>query len=98
MEAKDVIKSLYDDIYEHLHGKYASTMPDFGALYKESVDVISKAAQRKIVAEKIARLAKRTMQFEGENFYGGLGEFGADMEEFNTTLKQIMDSLKAENK
>jgi hypothetical protein len=98
MEAKDVIKSLYDDIYEHLYGKYASTMPDFGALYKESVDVISKTAQRKIVAEKIARLAKRTMQFEGEGFYSGLGEFGADMEEFNTTLKQIMDSLKAENK
>ena len=98
MEAKDVIKSLYDDIYEHLYGKYSSTMPDFGALYKESVDVISKTAQRKIVAEKIARLAKRTMQFEGEGFYSGLGEFGADMEEFNTTLKQIMDSLKAENK
>ena len=36
------------------------------------------------------------MQFEGEGFYSGLGEFGADMEEFNTTLKQIMESIKLE--
>lgn len=96
MESKDVIKSLYFDIYEHLYGKYAKTIPDLGELYKESIDIISKSDKRKVVAEKIARLAKRTLQFEGQNFYGGLGEFGADMEEFNITLKQIMDSVKME--
>lgn len=96
MDAKDTIKSLYFDIYDHIYGKYAKTIPDLGSLYKESIDVISKADKRKVVAEKIARLAKRTMQFEGEGFYSGLGEFGADMEEFNTTLKQIMESIKLE--
>lgn len=96
MNAKEVIKDLYLDIYEHLYGKYSKTLADFGPLYKESVEVISKADKRKVVAEKIARLAKRTQQFEGEGFYGGLGEFGADMEEFNTSLKEIMESIKSE--
>ena len=36
------------------------------------------------------------MQFEGENMYSALGEFGADMKEFNSTLKEIMASFKAE--
>jgi hypothetical protein len=96
MKAKDTIKLLYADVYDHLYGKYASTMPNFDKLYKESVDVISDKNKRKVVAEKIARLSKRSMQFEGENMYAGLGEFGADMEEFNTTLNQIMDYFKSE--
>ena len=96
MKSKDVIKELYTEIYEHLYGKYSKTIPDFGPLYKESIEIISDERQRKVVAEKIARLAKRTMQFEGENMYGGMGEFGADMEEFNTTLKEIMASVKAD--
>lgn len=98
MGAKEAIKSLYKDIYEYLYGKYSKTLPDFGPLYKESAEVIAKDDKRKVVAEKIARLAKRTMQFEGENMYGGMGEFGADMSEFNTSLKEIMDSIKAEEK
>lgn len=96
MSAKDAVKSLYLDIYEYLYGKFSKTLPDFGPLYKESVEVIENDSKRKVVAEKIARLAKRTLQFEGENMYGGMGEFGADMSEFNTTLKEIMDSIKAE--
>ncbi len=95
-EAKNVIKSLYEEVYEHLYGKYSKTLPDFGPLYKESVEVISDKNKRKTTAEKIARLAKRTMQFEGENMYASLGEFGADMRDFNTTLKQIMDYYKTE--
>jgi hypothetical protein len=95
-EAKNVIKSLYEEVYEHLYGKYSKTLPDFGPLYKESVEVISDNNKRKTTAEKIARLAKRTMQFEGENMYASLGEFGADMRDFNTTLKQIMDYYKTE--
>ncbi len=97
VDAKNSIKSLYEEVYEHLYGKYSKTMADLGPLYKESVEVISDKNKRKVVAEKIARLAKRTMQFEGENMYASLGEFGADMRDFNTTLKEIMASFKAES-
>jgi hypothetical protein len=45
----------------------------------------------------IARLAKRTMQFEGEGFYSGLGEFGEDVKEFNETLKEIMEYYKSKS-
>jgi len=97
-EAKKSIKALYEEVYEHLYGKYSKTMADLGPLYKESVEVISDKNKRKVVAEKMARLSKRTLQFEGENMYASLGEFGADMRDFNTTLKEIMDFFKSELK
>ena len=84
VDAKKSIKALYEEVYEHLYGKYSKTMSDFGPLYNESIEVISDKNKRKVVAEKIARLAKRTLQFEGENMYASLGEFGADMRDFNT--------------
>ena len=43
----------------------------------------------------MARFSKRSLQFEGEGFYAGLGKFGDYVEEFNKTLKQIMDYQKA---
>jgi len=97
VEAKKSIKALYEEVYEHLYGKYSKTMADLGPLFKESIEVISDKNKRKVVAEKMARLSKRTMQFEGENMYASLGEFGADMRDFNTTLKEIMTSFKAES-
>jgi len=97
VEAKKSIKALYEEVYEHLYGKYSKTMSDLGPLFKESIEVISDKNKRKVVAEKMARLSKRTMQFEGENMYASLGEFGADMRDFNTTLKEIMTSFKAES-
>lgn len=98
VDAKKSIKALYEEVYEHLYGKYSKTMADLGPLYLESVEVISDKNKRKVVAEKIARLAKRTLQFEGQNMYAALGEFGADMRDFNTTLKEIMASFQAELK
>ena len=97
VEAKKSIKALYEEVYEHLYGKYSKTMSDLGPLFKESIEVISDKNKIKVVAEKMARLSKRTMQFEGENMYASLGEFGADMRDFNTTLKEIMTSFKAES-
>jgi len=91
VEAKKSIKALYEEVYEHLYGKYSKTMADLGPLFKESIEVISDKNKR------MARLSKRTMQFEGENMYASLGEFGADMRDFNTTLKEIMTSFKAES-
>jgi hypothetical protein len=44
----------------------------------------------------MARFSNRTMQFEGEGFYSGLGKFGDYVEEYNKTLKQIMDYYKSQ--
>jgi hypothetical protein len=93
-ETKQPVKDLFKEIYEYLYGNKSKTLPAFGDLYKESVDIISKARSRQVVAEKIARFAKRSMQFEGEGFYSGLGKLGDYLEEYNTTLKQIMDYNK----
>jgi len=94
-ETKSPVKELYAEVYDYLYGKKASTLGDFAPLYKESVDVISNKGKRQVVAEKMARFTKRSLQFEGEGFYGGMGEFGADLQDFNKSFKQIMSYFKA---
>lgn len=94
MKAKETIKNLFSEIYEHMYGKYSKTMPELDSLYKESVKVIED--NTKVVAEKMARFAKRSIQFEGEGFYSGLAKLGDNLEDYNTTFKQIMDYLKSE--
>jgi len=93
-EAKDAVKNLYSQIYSYLYGKNKATLGDFGPLYKESVAVLQNKSKSQVVAEKVARFCKRSLQFDGENMYGGLGEFGADLKDFNKSLKQIMDGMK----
>lgn len=95
------IKDLYKEIYEYLYGKKAQTLGEFGPLYKESINyLLPKTSQNtqggklQVVAEKMARLSKRTLQFEKEGFYSGLGEFGEDLKDYNESLRQIMDFYK----
>jgi len=95
--SKEPIKNLYKEIYSYLYGDKSKTLSDFGPLYKESIEILSNKSKSQVVAEKIARLSKRSLQFEGENLYGGLGEFGQDMEEFNITLKKIMAYMKSKS-
>ena len=95
--SKEPIKNLYKEIYSYLYCDKSKTLSDFGPLYKESIEILSNKSKSQVVAEKIARLSKRSLQFEGENLYGGLGEFGQDMEEFNLTLKQIMAYMKSKS-
>lgn len=95
-EGKDAIKNLYNQIYSYLYGKNAGTLSELSPLYKESIEVLQNKSKSQVVAEKIARFSKRSLQFEGENLYGGLGEFGADLKDFNKSLKQIMDGMKSE--
>ncbi len=94
---KEPVKELYSEIYEYMYGNKSKTLGDFPPLYKESVEVISNKSKRQTVAEKIARFAKRAQQFEGEGFYGGMGEFGADMQDWNKSFKEIMDYFKAKS-
>lgn len=103
-DSKKPIKDLYKEIYEYLYGKKSQTLGEFGPLYKESINyLLPKTSQNtqggklQVVAEKIARLSKRTLQFEGQGFYSGVGEFGEDLKDFNETLKQIMDYYKNNN-
>lgn len=95
-EGKEAVKSLYNQIYSYLYGKNADTLSELSPLYKESIQVLQNKSKSQVVAEKIARFSKRSLQFEGENLYGGLGEFGADLKDFNKSLKQIMDGMKSE--
>jgi len=96
-ETKEPVKQLYSDIYSYLYGRNKSTLGDFGSLYKESVEIISNKSKRQVVAEKISRFSKRSLQFEGEGFYSGLGKFGDYLEEFNKTLNQIMEYEKSKS-
>ena len=93
---KQPVKDLYQEIYEYLYGDKKKTISDLGVLYKESVELITKEKTRQVIAEKIARFSKRTMQFEGEGFYSGLGKFGDYVEEYNETLKKVMDYYKSQ--
>lgn len=94
---KEPVKQLYSEIYDYLYGAKSKTLGDFSPLYKESVEVISNKSKRQVVAEKMARFTKRSLQFEGEGFYGGMGEFGADLEDFNKTFKEIMSYFKSKS-
>jgi len=93
-ETEKAIKSLFTSIYSYLYGNNKATLPQPEKLYKESVEVLQNRSKGQVVAEKISRFALRAMQFEGENLYGGLGEFGTDLKDYNKSLKQIMDSMK----
>lgn len=94
---KEPVKQLYSEIYDYLYGAKSKTLGEFSPLYKESVEVISNKSKRQVVAEKMARFTKRSLQFEGEGFYGGMGEFGADLEDFNKTFKEIMSYFKSKS-
>jgi hypothetical protein len=91
---KAPVKELYAEVYDYLYGKKSKTLGEFAPLYKESVEIISNKGKRQVVAEKMARFTKRSLQFEGEGFYGGMGEFGADLQDFNNSFKQIMSYFK----
>jgi len=91
---KTPVKELYAEVYDYLYGKKSKTLGEFPPLYKESVEIISNKGKRQVVAEKMARFSKKSLQFEGEGFYSGMGEFGEDLQGFNKSLKQIMSYFK----
>ena len=90
---RETTYKLYREIKRYLDGDKKSTMPVRDALYKESIEILSDNNKIVVVAEKIARFVTRSLQFEGENLYAGLGDLGRPLEEFNKTMKEIMGSI-----
>lgn len=73
---------------------------DIGKLFKvsESIEAISNINQRQKSADKVARFAKFSIQLEGENMYGGLGEIGSPLKEFNRLFKKLLNTEFLEKK
>jgi hypothetical protein len=104
-ENKNLIKSLYNEINVCLKGKRKATIQEPDPLYKESYEYLThrtkdnkKGGMLPAVAEKIARFAKRAMQFDGENLYGSLGELGKHLQKFVETIKQNLKATIVEDK
>ena len=92
---KETIYKLYREIKRYLDGDKKLTIQERDALYKESIEILSDDKKIVVVAEKIARFCKRAFQFEGENLYGGMGDLGRPLEEFNKTMKEVMGSISS---
>ena len=96
-QSKDLIKFLYSEINRYLIGDKKQTIQEKDPLYKESYEYLMpktannpNGGKMQVVAEKIARFAKRAMQFDGENLYGGLGDLSNPLKEFVDTMKELM--------
>lgn len=96
-ESKNLIKSLYNDINRYLVGDKKVTIQEKDPLYKESYEYLMPRTAKnpnggkiQVVAEKIARFAKRALQFDGENLYGGLGDLKDPLQKFVETMKELM--------
>jgi hypothetical protein len=92
-----LIMALYDNINKYLVGNKKQTIQEKDPLYKESYEYLMPKSEKnpnggkiEVVAEKIARFAKRALQFDGKNLYGGLGELADPLKKFVETLKVLM--------
>ena len=90
-DSKELIKSLYTEINRYLVGDKKATLQDKEALYKEGIEVLSDKNKLVIVAEKIARFAKRALQFDGENLYGSVGDLKVPLKDFVDSMKLLMN-------
>jgi hypothetical protein len=97
---KNLLKKLFDKVKQQYE-----KAPDFDDLYEtespkkvsEGFDVIGDAAKIETVADKIARFAKRSMQFVGENLYGSIGDLGKHLQKFNEEFGKLLNTdLKIE--
>lgn len=89
---REIIRGLYKEVRRYLVGDKKATIQDKDDLYKESIEVLKDKNKLVIVAEKIARLSKRALQFDKQGLYGGLGEFGQALQKYVETLKPILSA------
>jgi len=87
---KKVLKLLLKGIKKEFN---SPTMSKMDALYKESIETISNVGKRQKAANKIARFAKRSLQFEEDpSLYGGLGDLKKPLENFNDLFLKLLDT------
>lgn len=94
-ENRKVVRQLYSMIKKYLVGEWKSTIQEKDPLFKESIDILKDKKKIQTIAEKMARLSKRALQFDGQNLYGGLGEFGTALQKFVETLKPILKATES---
>lgn len=97
-ENRKIIRNLYSMIKKYLVGEWKSTLQEKDPLFKESIDILRDKKKIQTIAEKMARLSKRALQFDGQNLYGGLGEFGTALQKFVETLKPILKASESGKK
>ena len=92
-DVKTNIKEMYKQVCQFLSSGVVSA----NKLYTENHSVINDKGKRSIMADKIARLAKKTSQFQKENLYGGLGNsLGNSLKSFNVSMNNIIKYFKEE--
>lgn len=92
-DIKTNIKEMYKQVCQFLSSGVVSA----NKLYTENHSVINDKGKRSIMADKIARLAKKTSQFQKENLYGGLGNsLGNSLKSFNVSMNNIIKYFKEE--
>jgi len=96
-ENEKLIVALYDNINKYLVGDKKQTIQEKDPLYKESYGYLMpislkspKGGKIEVVAEKIARFAKRALQFDGKDLYDGLKELRDPLKKFVETMKELM--------
>lgn len=97
-ENRKLVRQLYSMIKKYLVGEWKSTIGEKDPLFKESIDILRDKKKIQTIAEKMARMSKRALQFDSQNLYGGLGEFGTALQKFVETLKPILKATESESK
>lgn len=91
------VKNNIKDMYKQVCLFLSSGTVNANQLYKENYTDINNKSKRSIMADKIARLAKKTSQFQKENLYGGLGNsLGNALKNFNISMNNIVKFFKEE--
>lgn len=91
-DSKILIKGLFKEIMRYLVGDKKQTIQEKDALFVEGIDTLGSEKTLVIIAEKYARFAKRALQFDKTNLYGGYGELGNSLKSFVESLKVLMTS------
>ncbi len=91
-DVKKSLKHIYNNVYLYHIGKNIG-VSEPSKLY-EGLDIVLDKSKSSVISEKLARFIKRTLQFEGENLYGTLGDMGKYLKDFNKSILYIYDSME----
>lgn len=90
-KAKFIVYNLYKEIFSCIRGNKVKTTANPEPLFESYEELTKNMAKIPIMGVLIAKLSKRTNQFEENELYKRVNN-GSTIHEFNTTLKDILDS------